>query len=86
MSFYPAMLVASLFISLIIILIASYKSKQFFKSLFLSAFSGLGALFAVHVLSWFTPLSLPVNLFTASVSAVGGIPAVIGLLITAVTV
>lgn len=77
---------AVLFASLIIILTVSFKSKHFFKSVFLSAFSGLGGLFAVYVLSFFTPLSLPVNLFTAAVSAVGGIPGVIALLITAVTV
>lgn len=79
-------LTAALFTSLIIILTVSYKSKHFFKSVFLSAFSGLGGLFAVHVLSWFTPLSLPVNLFTAAVSAVGGLPGVIGLLVTSFTV
>lgn len=86
MSFNVGMLTAALFASLIIILTVSFKSKHFFKSIFLSAFSGLSGLFAVHVLSWFTPLSLPVNLFTALVSAVGGIPGVIGLLVTAFTV
>lgn len=86
MSFNVGMLTAVLFASLIIILTVSFKSKHFFKSIFLSAFSGLGGLFAVHVLSWFTPLSLPVNLFTALVSAVGGIPGVIGLLVTSFTV
>ncbi len=80
------MLFAALITSLIIILTVSFKSKHFFKSVFLSAFSGLGSLFAVHVLSWFTSLSLPVNLFTAIVSAVGGIPGVIALLVTSVTV
>ena len=86
MSFYTVILIAALIISLIIILTVSFKSKNFFKSVFLTAFSGLGGLIAVHVLSWFTPLSLPVNLFTAAVSALAGIPGVIGLLITAVTV
>lgn len=86
LSIYTSVLIAALIISLIIILAVSLKSKKFFKSLFLTAFSGLGGLFAVHVLSWFTPLSLPVNLFTAAVSAFGGIPGVIGLLITAITV
>ena len=86
MSFNVGMLTAVLFASLIIILTVSFESKHFFKSIFLSAFSGLGGLFAVHVLSWFTPLSLPVNLFTALVSAVGGIPGVIGLLVTSFTV
>lgn len=86
MSFYCYALISFAVISLIIILAVSLKSKNFFKSVFLSAFSGLGALFAVHVISWFTPLSLPVNFFTACVSAVGGIPGVVALLITSVTV
>lgn len=80
------LLFAALILSLIIILTVSYKSKCFFKSVFLTAFSGLGGLFAVHVISWFTPLSLPVNLFTVCVSSVGGLPGVIALLISAVTV
>lgn len=71
-------------LSLIIILTVSLKSKHFFKSLFLTAFSGLGSLFALYFLSDFTPLTLPVNLFTAGVSAISGIPGVIALLLTAV--
>ena len=86
MFFNSATLIAALAASLIIILTVSLKSKHFFKSVFLSAFSGLSALFAVHVISWFTGLSLSVNLFTAAVSAVGGIPGVIALLITSATV
>ena len=80
------LLISALILSAIIILAVSLKSKKFFKSVTLSALSGLSGLFAVHVLSWFTPLTLPVNLFTVSVSAVSGIPGVIGLLITAITV
>lgn len=86
MSFYIGLLAAAIIISVIIILTVSFKSKHFFKSVLLTALSGLTGLFAVYVLSWFTPLSLPVNLFTASVSAIGGIPGVIMLLITCVTV
>ena len=86
MNINTVLLISTLVISAIIILSVSLKSKHFFKSVTLSALSGLGGLFAVHVLSWFTPLSLPVNLFTAGMSAVAGIPGVIGLLITAITV
>lgn len=86
MSINTAVLIAALIISVIIILAVSFKSKHFFRAVTLSALSGLSGLFAVHVLSWFTPLSLPVNLFTVGVSAVSGIPGVIGLLITAITV
>ena len=86
MSFYIGLLAASIIISLIIILTVSFKSKHFFKSVLLTALSGLTGLFAVYVISLFTPLSLPVNIFTASVSALGGIPGVIILLVTSVTV
>ena len=86
MSVNTAILIAALILSAIIILAVSFKSKKFFKSVILTALSGLSGLFAVHVISWFTPLSLPVNLFTVSVSALSGIPGVIGLLITAITV
>ena len=86
MSINVTVLISALILSAIIILAVSLKSKKFFKSVTLSALSGLSGLFAVHVLSWFTPLTLPVNLFTASVSALSGIPGVIGLLITAFTV
>lgn len=86
MSFNPKLFILALIVSLIIILTASLKSKHFLKSVFLSAFSGLGGLFAVYVLSLFTYLSLPVNLFTVAVSAVGGIPGVVALLVTAFTV
>lgn len=80
------LILSLLILSAVIILVVSYKSKRFFTSIFLSALSGAGSLFAVHVLSWFTPLFLPVNLFTASVSLIFGIPGVIALLISAVTV
>lgn len=86
MSVSSALLIGALALSAIIILSASLKSKHFLRSVTLSALSGLSGLFAVHVLSWFTPLSLPVTLFTAGVSAVAGIPGVIGLLITSITV
>lgn len=84
MSFSIVLLAAALVLSLIIILTVSFKSKHFFKSASLTAFSGLAGLAAVYALSLFTSLSLPVNLFTASLSALGGIPAVIMLLITSI--
>lgn len=76
----------SLILSAVIILFVSYKSKRFFTSLFLTAFSGLSGLFAVHILSRFIPVFLPVNVFTAGVSLISGLPGVIALLISAVTV
>lgn len=86
MSLNCALMLAALILCAVIILLVSYKSKRFFTSLFLTAFSGASSLLAVHVLSWFTPISLPVNLFTVIVSLISGIPGVVALLISAVTV
>jgi len=73
-------------LSFIIILTVSVKSKHFFKSVFLTAFSGVGSLFALQLIGSTLELSLPVNCFTLAVSTVSGIPGVIGLLLTAFTV
>lgn len=86
MSFVKGVFIAVFAVSVIIILTASVKSKHFFKSVFLSAFSGVGGLFALQLVSEFTQLTLPVNAFTLAVSSVSGIPGVIGLLLTCFTV
>lgn len=86
LSFVKGVFIAVFAFSFIIILIASLKSKHFFKSVFLTAFSGVGGLFTLQLLSEFTKLTLPVNIFTLAVSAVSGIPGVIGLLLTCFTV
>lgn len=59
----------------IIILFAIKKLK--IKYLLLSAFSGLAALFAADFVCSFFNMSIPLNAFSMSVSAVGGIPGVI---------
>lgn len=64
----------------IIILAVSYKSSHFIKSIFLSAFSGIGALFAVNILTPITGVALAANYITISVSGIFGIPGVIALL------
>lgn len=78
--------IAVLALSFIIILTASIKSKHFFKSVFLTAFSGVGGLFALRLVSELVGLTLPVNAFTLAVSSLSGIPGVIGLLLTCFTV
>lgn len=86
MDFVNILFISAFAFSLIIILTVSFKSKHFFKSILITAFSGIGALFALHLLSQFTAITLPVNIFTVTVSSLSGIPGVIALLLTAFTV
>lgn len=75
-------MVLCLFASAVIIITVFIKSKHFFKSLFLSSLSGIGALFAVNVLSEMTGISIGINYITLLISALGGIPSVIALLVS----
>ncbi len=65
-----------------IIFISFIKSGRFFRSIFLSVFHGLSALFAVNFIGGFTGLHLSVNLFSLLVSCVSGLPGVIFLVVT----
>ena len=67
--------------SAVILLSVFIRSKHFFRCLFLSALSGIGSLFAVSILSQITGISLGINPVTLSVSALGGIPSVIAMLV-----
>ncbi len=69
-----AVIYAAMFIS------ACVKSGKFFKFLIISVISGIGAFVLVNLLSYFTGISIPANLWTVSASAVLGVPGVIGLL------
>ena len=62
-------------------LLAILKSGHPFKAFFLSIGSGLAALFAVHLLQNLCGVGLPINEVTLGVSAVGGVPGVILLLV-----
>ncbi|MBQ8029686.1 MAG: pro-sigmaK processing inhibitor BofA family protein [Clostridia bacterium] len=68
----------------VIILTAMLRSKHFFKCFVLSALSGFAALFSINLLSGYIGFSLAVNPITLSASAIGGVPAVILLLISRV--
>ncbi len=70
-----------LIMSAVIILAVSSKTGKPFRCIFLSAFSGLGALFGVNILSAVTAVSLPLNALTLLISGVGGIPGVVFLLL-----
>lgn len=71
-----------LIISGVIILSVSVKSERFFRSLFLSAVSGIGSLFAVNIVSAVTGVSLAVNLATLLISGIGGVPGTVFLLLS----
>lgn len=64
----------------VITLAVSYKSGHLIKSLSLTATSGIGALFAVNILSYFSGVSIALNYISLSVSGILGIPGVIMLL------
>ena len=68
-------------ILLLTAIIIHKKSGSFFKSLFLSAMGGAGALCAVSALSYFFPISVGLNLYTLAFSVFYSVPGVILLLI-----
>ena len=63
-------------------LIAVLKSGHPVKALLVSSGSGIAALFALHLLQQLCGVGLPVSDVTLTVSAVGGIPGVILLLMS----
>ncbi len=71
-----------LIVSAVVMLCVFAKSRHFFRCLFLSALSGIGSLFAVNVLSQMTGIFIGINEITLTVSALGGIPSVILMLVT----
>ena len=70
-----------LIISAIIIVFSMIKSHHFFKVLFLSAFQGIIAVFAVNFIGDIINVHIMVNWFSIAVSAAGGLPGVIFLLV-----
>ncbi len=69
-----AVIYAVMFIS------ACVKSGKFFKFLIISVISGISAFILVNLLSYFTGIGIPANLWTVTTAAVLGVPGVIGLL------
>ncbi|MBQ6863307.1 MAG: pro-sigmaK processing inhibitor BofA family protein [Clostridia bacterium] len=63
------------------ILFGLKKQKYLLKGIGTSAALGCCALFAVRFIGLFFPVSLPLNLFTVTISVFGGIPGVIFLLL-----
>lgn len=75
------MFISVLVISAMIILISMFRTKHFFKSLFLSIFQGVTTLFAINLIGDIINVHVPLNWFSATVGAVGGLPGVIFLLV-----
>lgn len=71
----------TLVLGAVIVLISLLKSGHFIRYLILSAISGIGALFAVNLLTSITGVSIALNYITLSVSALFGISGVIALVL-----
>lgn len=72
---------ASLILASVIILASAVRSKRFFSCVFLSFIQGVAAIFAVNALGLVTGLHLSLNAYTLVSSAIGGTPAVIGMVV-----
>lgn len=75
-----ALIIAAAFGALIVLL-TLIKSGHFIRYLMLSAISGIGALFAVNLLTSLTGVSIALNYITLAVSSLFGISGVIALVL-----
>ena len=75
-----ALIIATAFGALIVLL-TLIKSGHFIRYLMLSAISGIGALFAVNLLTSVTGVSIALNCITLAVSSIFGISGVIALVL-----
>ncbi len=66
---------------LIILLVLCHKSGKFLKTALLFILSGVAAFTVVNIISSYTGVSVPVNLWTVGTSAALGLPGVLGLLL-----
>ena len=78
MLFLKISFIILLSVYIILLLYFCYKDRSFFKTLFLSVLSGIAALTAVNLASYFTGVCIPVNAWTCGSSALFGIPGVLG--------
>lgn len=75
------MFVAVMVVCTALVLFTMLKTHYLCRCILLSVFQGLTALFAVNFVGEFISVHLPVNWFSLSVGAVGGLPGIIFLLI-----
>ena len=74
-------LIFALAFGAVIVLLTLIKSGHFIRYLLLSAISGIGALFAVNLLTSVTGVSIALNYITLAVSGIFGISGVIALVL-----
>lgn len=65
----------------VVVALTLIKSKHFIRYLILSTISGIGALFAVNLLTAVTGVSIALNYITLAVSSIFGISGVIALVL-----
>lgn len=65
----------------LVIIISMIKSKRFFTVLFSSVLQGICALFAINLIGNFISINIPINIYTLSVSSLGGLSGVITILL-----
>ena len=70
-----------LIIGALAVIMCLVKSGHFIRYLFLSAISGIGALFAVNLLTSLTGVSIALNYITLGISTIFGISGVIALVL-----
>lgn len=73
-------------VSALIIIFAMIKTHHVVKALLFSVVHGLTALFAVNLIGNFIDVHIPINFFSLSVLAAGGIPGAVFLLISEILV
>lgn len=74
-------LIITVAVGILAVAITLIKSGHFIKYLILSAISGIGALFAVNLLTFLTGVSIALNYITLCISAIFGISGVIALVL-----
>lgn len=66
----------------LVILVSMLKTHRLFRTMLLSVIQGMTAMLAVNFAGEFTGIHIPLNLFSVSVSAIGGLPGVIFLVVS----
>ena len=74
-------LILTLAFGAVVVVITLLKSGHFVRYLILSALSGIGALFAVNLLTSLTGVTIALNYITLAISGIFGISGVIALVL-----
>lgn len=74
-------LIAVIFVFEVALLVFSFKSRHPFRTLFLNALLGIGAIVIINLTEKYTHCHIPVNLFSVGFSSLFGLPSVAGLLL-----